>query len=96
LKPFSNSTSIFKFEFGDENGLNLKFASFQNYSRFYTKTLKNQNTKLVAPEKIYKLCFKLFLQFCLDFELFKRGKIRVLNLGFPEEFQIEICCCFNW
>jgi hypothetical protein len=67
-----------KLEFGDEKGSNLKFASFKNYSRFYTKTLKTENTKLVALEKIYKLCFNLFPKFCLDFELFKRGKIRVL------------------
>jgi hypothetical protein len=62
-----------KFEFGDENGSNLKFASFQNYSKFYTETLKTQNIKLVALENIYKLGFKLFPKFCLDFELFQKG-----------------------
>jgi hypothetical protein len=85
-----------KFEFGDEKGLNLKFVSFQNCSTFYTKTLKTQNTKVVALEKIYKIGFKLFSKFFLDFELFQKGKIRVLNLGFSEEFQIETCCYFNW
>jgi hypothetical protein len=54
----------------------LGFESFENYSNFYTKTLKNQNTKLVALEKIYKLGFKPFPKFCLDFELHKRGKTR--------------------
>jgi hypothetical protein len=49
-----------KFEFGDEKGLNLKFASFPNYSKFNNETLKTQNTKLVALENIYKLGFKLF------------------------------------
>jgi hypothetical protein len=73
LKPFSNSTSILKFEIGDENGSNLKFASFQNYSKFYTETLKTQNTKLVALEKIYKLGFKRFPKSFLDFELFQKG-----------------------
>jgi hypothetical protein len=73
FKPFSNYASILKFEFGDEKGSNLEFASFQNYSRFYTKTLKTQNTKLVAIEKIYKLGFTLFPKFCLDFELIKKG-----------------------
>jgi hypothetical protein len=67
FKPFSNSASILKFEFGDEKGSNLEFASFQNYSTFYTKTLKTQNTKLVALEKIYKLGFKLFSQILLRF-----------------------------
>jgi hypothetical protein len=62
--------------FGNENGSNLKFASFQNYSKFYTKTLKTQNTKLVTLEKIYKLGFKLFPKFCLNFELIKRGKTK--------------------
>jgi hypothetical protein len=79
LKTFSNPISILKFEFGDEKGSNWKFASFQNYSKLYTETLKTQNTKLVALEKIYKLDFKLFPKFCLDFELFKKGKIRVLD-----------------
>jgi hypothetical protein len=68
-----------KFGFGDEKGLNFKFTSFQNYSKFYTETLKTQNTKLVAHENIYKLGFKLFPKFFLDFELLKKGKIRVLN-----------------
>jgi hypothetical protein len=72
-KTFSNSASILKFELGDEKGSNLKFAPFQNYSKFYTKTMKAQNTKLVALEKIYKLASKLFPKFCLDFELFKKG-----------------------
>jgi hypothetical protein len=58
--------------------------------------LKTQNTKLVAHENIYKLCFKLFPKFFLDFELFKKGKIRALDLGFLEEFQMETCCYFNW
>jgi hypothetical protein len=62
-----------KFEFGEEKGLNLEFASFQNYSKFYNETLKTQNTKLVALEKVYKLGLKLFPKFCLDFELIKRG-----------------------
>jgi hypothetical protein len=62
-----------KFEFGDETGSNLKFASFQNYSKFYTETLKTQNTKLVALENIYKLGFKLFPKIFLYFELFKKG-----------------------
>jgi hypothetical protein len=75
LKTYSNSASILKFEFGDKKGSNLRFASFQNYSTFYTKTLKTQNTKLVALEKIYKLGFKLFPKFCLDLELFKKGKM---------------------
>jgi hypothetical protein len=35
--------------------------------------LKTQNTKLVALEKIYKLGFKIFPKFCLDFDLFKKG-----------------------
>jgi hypothetical protein len=52
-----------KFGFGDEKGSNLKFASFQNYSKFYTETLKTQNIKLVAFEKINKLGFKLFPNF---------------------------------
>jgi hypothetical protein len=73
LKTFSNLASILKFEFGDEKGSNLKFASFQNYSKFYTETLKTQNTKLVALKKIYKLGLKLFPRFCFDFELIKRG-----------------------
>jgi hypothetical protein len=72
LKTFSNSTSILKFGFGDEKGSNLKFSSFQNYSKFYIETLKTQNTKLVALEKTYKLCFKLFRKFFLDFELHKK------------------------
>jgi hypothetical protein len=62
-----------KLDWGDENGSKLRFESFQNYSKFYTETLKTQNTKLVALEKIYKLGFKLFPKFCLDFELFKKG-----------------------
>jgi hypothetical protein len=62
-----------KFEFGDEKGSNLKFASFQNCSTFYTKTLKTQNTKVVALEKFYKLGFKLFPKFFLDFEFFQKG-----------------------
>jgi hypothetical protein len=73
LKTFSNSDSILKIEFGDEKGSNLKFVSFQNYSKFYTETFKTQNTKLVSLEKIYKLGFKLFPKFYLDFELFKKG-----------------------
>jgi hypothetical protein len=73
LKTFSNSTSILKFGFKDEKGSNLKFASFQNYSKFYTETLKTQNTKLVALNKIYKLGSKLFPKFFLEFELLKRG-----------------------
>jgi hypothetical protein len=73
FKPFSNYASILKFEFGDEKGSNLEFASFQNYSTFYTKTLKTQNTKVIALEKIYKLGFKLFPKFFLDFELFQKG-----------------------
>jgi hypothetical protein len=73
FKPFSNSASILKFEFGDENGSNLKFAPFQNCSTFYTKTLKTQNTKVVALKNIYKLGLKLFPKFCLDFELFQKG-----------------------
>jgi hypothetical protein len=73
FKTFSNSASILKFEFGDKKGSNLRFASFQNYSTFYTKTLKTQNTKLVALENIYKLGFELFPKFCLDFELFQKG-----------------------
>jgi hypothetical protein len=73
LKTFLNSASILKFEFGNEKGSNLKFASFQNYSKFYAETLKTQNTKLVALEKIYKLGLKLFPKFCLNFELFKKG-----------------------
>jgi hypothetical protein len=74
-----------KFEFGDEKGSILEFASFQNCSTFYTKTLKTQNTKVVALEKIYKLGFNLFPKFCLDLELFQKGvkrsflEIRVLN-----------------
>jgi hypothetical protein len=64
---------MLKFEFGDEKGSNLKFASFQNYSTFYTKTLKTQNTKVVALEKIYKHGFRLFPKFCIDFELFQKG-----------------------
>jgi hypothetical protein len=63
----------FEIGFGDENGSNLKFASFQNYSKFFTEILKTQNTKLVALEKIYKLCFKRFPKFFLDLELFKKG-----------------------
>jgi hypothetical protein len=73
LKTFLNLASILKFEFGDEKGSNLKFASYQNYSKFYTETLKTQNTKLVALEKIYNLGFKLFPKFFLDFELIKKG-----------------------
>jgi hypothetical protein len=73
LKTFSNSAYILKFKFGDEKGSNLKFTSFQNYSKFFTETLKTQNTKLVALEKIYKLDFKLFPKFGLDFALFKKG-----------------------
>jgi hypothetical protein len=73
FKPFSNSTSILKFEIGDEKRSNLEFASFQNYSTFYTKTLKTQNTKVAALEKIYKISFKLFPKFYLDFELHKKG-----------------------
>jgi hypothetical protein len=73
FKPFSNSASILKFEFGDGKGLILEFASFQNCSTFYTKNLETQNTKVVALEKIYKLGFKLFSKFFLDFELFKKG-----------------------
>jgi hypothetical protein len=73
FKPFPNSASILKFEFGDEKGSNLKFAYFQNCSTFLTKTLKTQNTKVVALEKFYKLGFKLFPKFCLDFELFQKG-----------------------
>jgi hypothetical protein len=72
-KTFSKSASILKFEFGDEKGSNLKFAYFQNCSTFFTKTLKTQNTKVVALEKFYKLGFKLFPKFCLDFELFQKG-----------------------
>jgi hypothetical protein len=74
-----------KFEFGDEKGSILEFVSFQNCSTFYTKTLKTQKTKIVALEKIYKLGFKLFPKFCLDFELFQKrvkqgfSEIRVLN-----------------
>jgi hypothetical protein len=41
--------------------------------------LKTQNTKVVALEKFYKLGYKLFPKFCLDFEQLKRGKIRVLE-----------------
>jgi hypothetical protein len=67
FKQFSNSASILKFEFGDENGSNLKFISFQNWSTFYTKTLKTQNTKVIALEKIYKFGLKLFPNFFLDF-----------------------------
>jgi hypothetical protein len=72
VKTFSNSTSILKFEFGNKKGSNLKFESFQNYFKFCIETLKTQNTKLVALEKIYKLASKIFLNFFLDFELFKR------------------------
>jgi hypothetical protein len=71
-KPFSNSASILKFEFGDEKGSNLKFASFQNCSTFYTKTLKTQNTKVVALKKFYKLGCKLgfwILGFRRNFQL---------------------------
>jgi hypothetical protein len=46
---------------------------FKNFSKFYTETLKTQNTKLVSQEKIYKLGFKLFPKIFLDFELFKKG-----------------------
>jgi hypothetical protein len=73
FKPFLNSASILKLEEGNEKGSNLGFESFENYSNFYTKTLKTQNTKLVALENIYKLGFKLFSKFCLDFELHKKG-----------------------
>jgi hypothetical protein len=52
-----------KFGFGDENGSNLKFVSFQNYLKFYAETLKTQNTKLVAHEKIYKLGLNFFPNF---------------------------------
>jgi hypothetical protein len=58
---------------GNEKGANLRFESFQNYFNFYTETLKTQNIKLVALEKIYKLGFTLFPKFCLDFDLFKKG-----------------------
>jgi hypothetical protein len=73
FKIFSNSASIFKLDRGDEKRSNLRFESFQNYSKFYTETLKTQNTKLVALENIYKLGFTLFPKFCLDFDLFKKG-----------------------
>jgi hypothetical protein len=73
FKIFSNYSSILKLYCGDEKGSIFKFESFQNYSKFYTETLKTQNTKLVALEKIYKLGFKLFPKFCLDFELIKKG-----------------------
>jgi hypothetical protein len=85
FKPFLNYAFILKLEFGDEKESILEFASFQNCSIFYTKTLKTQNTKVVALEKIYKLGFKLFPKFCLDIELFQKGvkrsfsKISVLN-----------------
>jgi hypothetical protein len=62
-----------KFEFWDEKGSKLKFASFQNFSTFYTRTLKNQNTKLVALEMIYKLGFKLFFQILLRFCIILKG-----------------------
>jgi hypothetical protein len=75
-----------KFEFGDETGSNLKFASFQNYSKFYTETLKTQNTKLVALENIYKLGLNFFPNFSYILNYSKRGKTRDLNLGFSEEF----------
>jgi hypothetical protein len=62
-----------KLDRGNEKGPNLRFESFQNYFKFYTESLKTQNTKLVALEKIYKLVFTLFPKFCLDFDLFKKG-----------------------
>jgi hypothetical protein len=52
-----------KFAFGEEKGSNSEFASFQNCSTFYTKTLETQNAKVVALEKFYKLGFKLFPNF---------------------------------
>jgi hypothetical protein len=57
----------------NEKGTILRFESFQNYFKFYTETLKTQNTKLVALEKIYKLGFTLFPKFCLDFDLYQKG-----------------------
>jgi hypothetical protein len=45
----------------------LRFESFQNYSKFYIETLKTQNTKLLALEKIYKLGLTLFPKFFLRF-----------------------------
>jgi hypothetical protein len=71
FKTFSNYASILKLYWGDKKGSNLRFESFQNYSKFCTETLKTQNTKLVALEKIYKLGFTLFPN--LDFDLFKKG-----------------------
>jgi hypothetical protein len=73
FKTFSNYASILKLDKGDEKVSNLRFESFQNYSKFYTETLKTQNTTLVALEKIYKLGFTLFPKFCLDFDLFRKG-----------------------
>jgi hypothetical protein len=73
FKTFSNYTPILKLDRGDEKVSNLRFESIQNYSKVYTETLKTQNTKLVALEKIYKLGFKLFSKFGLDFDLFKKG-----------------------
>jgi hypothetical protein len=51
----------------------LGFESFQEYSKFYTKTLKTPKTKVVQLEKIYKFAFWPTLKFSLDFELHKRG-----------------------
>jgi hypothetical protein len=73
FKTFSNYASILKLDWGDRKGSKLRFESFQNYSKFYTETLKTQNTKLVALEKIYKFGFKLFPKVFLDFDLFKKG-----------------------
>jgi hypothetical protein len=55
-------------------GSNLRFKSFQNYSKFYTETLKTQNTKVVHLDKIYNFDYGFTLKFLLDFELHKRGK----------------------
>jgi hypothetical protein len=46
-----------KLEWGIEKGSNLGFESFQNYSTFYTKTLKTPKTKIVQHDQIYNFAF---------------------------------------